>query len=261
MTSAWRWRLPPTSGPRRERRWDRSTDCRLRSRTCSRRWGFRLRADPRSTATRCRPRTRCWWSGCVRPAPFPSARPTRPNSEWVPTRTTRCTARRSIRTTRPRVPAARAAARVPRSQAGMLPIADGSDMGGSLRNPGNFNNVVGMRPTVGLVPTAPTALPFVGFAVNGPMARTVSDTAWLLSVMAGPDPRDPAACRPTLPHFARLWVAASEARVSPGARTSADFRSTRGCARCCQRNARRSKRSAAWSRTSPRIWPARTPSS
>jgi amidase len=81
---------------------------------------------------------------------------------------------------------------------GMLPIADGSDMGGSLRNPGNFNNVVGMRPTVGLVPTAPTALPFVGFSVNGPMARTVSDTAWLLSVMAGPDPRDPA-CVPSDP--------------------------------------------------------------
>src|SRR5213079_2298778 len=74
---------------------------------------------------------------------------------------------------------------------GMLPIADGSDMGGSLRNPGSFNNVVGMRPTVGLVPNAPTSLPLIGFAVNGPLARTVSDTAWLLGVMAGADPRDP----------------------------------------------------------------------
>ena len=53
----------------------------------------------------------------------------------------------------------------------MLPIADGSDMGGSLRNPGNFNNVVGFRPTVGLVPTAPNSLPFLGFSVNGPLAR------------------------------------------------------------------------------------------
>jgi amidase len=74
---------------------------------------------------------------------------------------------------------------------GMLPIADGSDLGGSLRNPANFNNVVGMRPSVGLVPSAPNPLPFLGFAVNGPMARTVGDVALLLSVMAGADPRDP----------------------------------------------------------------------
>jgi amidase len=75
---------------------------------------------------------------------------------------------------------------------GMLPFADGSDNGGSLRNPGNFNNIVGMRPSVGLVPLAPAALPFIGFAVNGPLGRTVSDTAFLLAAMAGPDPRDPA---------------------------------------------------------------------
>jgi amidase len=74
---------------------------------------------------------------------------------------------------------------------GMLAVADGSDNGGSLRNPGNFNNVVGFRPTFGLVPTAPSSLPFVGFSVNGPLARTVSDVALLMSVMAGPDPRDP----------------------------------------------------------------------
>lgn len=76
---------------------------------------------------------------------------------------------------------------------GMLPIADGSDMGGSLRNPGNFNNVVGLRPSVGLVPSSPNVLPFIGFSVNGPLARTVADVAYLLSAMAGADPRDPGA--------------------------------------------------------------------
>jgi amidase len=82
--------------------------------------------------------------------------------------------------------------------AGMLPIADGSDLGGSLRNPANFNNVVALRPTVGLVPNAPSPLALLGFTVNGPVARSVSDVAFLLSVMAGPDARDPA-CYPSDP--------------------------------------------------------------
>ena len=74
---------------------------------------------------------------------------------------------------------------------GMLPIADGSDLAGSLRNPGNFNNIVGFRPSVGLTPTWPTSFPLLGFSVNGPLARTVADIGLLMSVMAGPDPRDP----------------------------------------------------------------------
>ena len=74
---------------------------------------------------------------------------------------------------------------------GMLPGADGSDLGGWLRNPGNFNNVVGFRPTVGLVPTAPNTLPLLGFGVKGPIARSVPDVAYLMAAMAGADPRDP----------------------------------------------------------------------
>ena len=74
--------------------------------------------------------------------------------------------------------------------AGMLPIADGSDHAGSLRNPGNFNNIVGFRPSVGLTPNYPTSFPWLGFSVTGPLARNVQDIALLLSVMSGPDPRD-----------------------------------------------------------------------
>ncbi|MFP6641872.1 MAG: amidase family protein, partial [Myxococcota bacterium] len=74
---------------------------------------------------------------------------------------------------------------------GMLPIADGSDMGGSLRNPANFCHVVGLRPSPGRVPTAPVDMAWQTLSVLGPMARNVEDTALLLSAMAGPDPRSP----------------------------------------------------------------------
>ena len=76
--------------------------------------------------------------------------------------------------------------------AGLIPIANGSDLGGSLRNPGNFNNVVGFRPSVGLVPIAPAPMPFGNLSVKGPLARSVADIALLLTVIAGPDDRDPA---------------------------------------------------------------------
>jgi amidase len=73
----------------------------------------------------------------------------------------------------------------------MVPLADGSDMGGSLRNPASFCNVVGFRPSPGRVPTWPAALGWATLAVQGPMARTVTDAAFLLSVIAGPDSRAP----------------------------------------------------------------------
>ena len=74
---------------------------------------------------------------------------------------------------------------------GMVPIADGSDMGGSLRNPASFCSVVGLRPSPGRVPIYPGRLDWSPLSVLGPMARTVEDTALLLSAMAGPDARAP----------------------------------------------------------------------
>jgi len=76
---------------------------------------------------------------------------------------------------------------------GMLPIADGTDMGGSLRNPASFCNVVGLRPSPGRVPTWPCATPWSTLSVDGPMARTSADVALMLSAIAGPDPRSPIA--------------------------------------------------------------------
>jgi amidase len=74
---------------------------------------------------------------------------------------------------------------------GMLPLADGTDLGGSLRNPASFCNVVGFRPSPGRVPRL-HARRGDTLGVHGPMARSVDDLALLLSVMAGPDARDPA---------------------------------------------------------------------
>ena len=74
---------------------------------------------------------------------------------------------------------------------GMLPIADGSDLGGSLRNPASFCNVVGFRPSPGRVPSWPEQAAWCTLGVDGPMARTVQDVALLLSTLAGPDPRSP----------------------------------------------------------------------
>ena len=76
---------------------------------------------------------------------------------------------------------------------GMIPIADGSDLGGSLRNPAGFCNVVGFRTSQGRVPVWPSQMPWSSLSVQGPMARIVEDVAWMLSAMAGPDPRTPTA--------------------------------------------------------------------
>jgi amidase len=71
----------------------------------------------------------------------------------------------------------------------LLPIADGSDMGGSLRNPPAFCNVVGLRPSPGRVASESTSWSPLG--VSGPIARTVADVALFLSAIAGPDSRNP----------------------------------------------------------------------
>ena len=88
--------------------------------------------------------------------------------------------------------------------AGLLSVADGSDMMGSLRNPAGWCNVYGMRPSWGLVPSEPAGDTFLHqLATNGPMARCPADLAALLDTMAGPDPRQPhgAVCAPALPQL------------------------------------------------------------
>ncbi|MBS1216180.1 MAG: Amidase [Proteobacteria bacterium] len=74
---------------------------------------------------------------------------------------------------------------------GMVPVADGSDLAASLRNPGSFCNVVGFRPTPGRVPNCPAVNAWDTLATLGPMSRTVRDAALMMSAIAGPDPCAP----------------------------------------------------------------------
>jgi amidase len=85
---------------------------------------------------------------------------------------------------------------------GMSALADGSDMGGSLRNPASFCNVVGLRPSPGRVPSWPTRAAFFTLVTAGAMGRTVADVALALSVLAEPHPSSPFAARGEAERFA-----------------------------------------------------------
>lgn len=76
---------------------------------------------------------------------------------------------------------------------GMNPLSCGGDMGGSLRNPAAWNNVCGLRPSPGRVPSTPIKLPWSTLSVEGPMARSISDLALLMSVISGSTDRTPIA--------------------------------------------------------------------
>lgn len=86
---------------------------------------------------------------------------------------------------------------------GMIPIADGSDMGGSLRNPASFCNVVGFRPSPGRVPNYPSTRGWNTASVVGPMARTVEDIALMMQAIAGYDARSPIAIHEPASTFAQ----------------------------------------------------------
>lgn len=98
--------------------------------------------------------------------------------------------------------------------AGMIPIADGSDLGGSLRNPASFCNVVGLRPAPGRVPSPDATDGWSPMSQLGPMARTVGDLALLLAAIAGPDPRAPLALDEAFPAAVDALASLSGVRVA-----------------------------------------------
>lgn len=95
----------------------------------------------------------------------------------------------------------------------MLPIADGSDTGGSLRNPASFCNVVGLRPSLGRVPNLPDAFPYSTISVKGPMGRSVRDTALLMSTMVGSDHRDPFSVDDDAVRYLEITESAAGSRI------------------------------------------------
>lgn len=104
--------------------------------------------------------------------------------------------------------------------AGLVAIADGSDMGGSLRNPASFCNVVGFRPTPGVVPNSPGRDLWNTLPVKGPMARTVRDAALLLSVLAGPSSGSPITFPLSGARFAEIAASSPDPEMLRGLRVA-----------------------------------------
>jgi amidase len=96
----------------------------------------------------------------------------------------------------------------------MVPLADGSDYAGSLRNPGAWNNLYALRPSPGLVPTDRPELFLPSPSTLGPMARSVEDLVLLLSVQAGHDHRAPLSAPEAAPHFIPLHAEITGARIA-----------------------------------------------
>src|ERR1700722_18336974 len=86
---------------------------------------------------------------------------------------------------------------------GFAPVVSGSDTGGSLRNPAAFCNVVGFRPSIGRVPNPKAAFAWSTLSTSGCLGRSVADLAFVLSTIAGPDPRAPLSIAEPSEHFAR----------------------------------------------------------
>ncbi len=138
----------------------------------------------------------------------------------------------------------------------MLPIADGSDAGGSLRNPPAFCNVVGLRPSPGRVPSESSS--WSPFAVSGPIARTAADVALFLSAIAGPDPRSPLSIQEDPARFRAPLGEISRAFESPGGAAWVEFPSSPRSAESSMPTAQSSRTWAASSRKRSRTSPVLT---
>lgn len=100
--------------------------------------------------------------------------------------------------------------------AGLGPLAEGSDLAGSIRHPAAWCGVVGFKPSQGRVARYPNTASWAAMSANGPITRTVADAALMFSVIAGPDPRDPLA----IPHTGEDWARLADNPNLRGARVA-----------------------------------------
>ena len=142
--------------------------------------------------------------------------------------------------------------------AGMVPVADGSDLGASVRNPAAFCNLVSLRPTAGRIPDPGPGDLWNPLAVLGPIGRSVDDLALFLQAVAGPDPRDPLSLQDPPATFA------ADLRADPRGLRIAWSRDLGGLpvdpeiTRVLEAQRATLERSAAWSRTPSPTSPAPT---
>jgi len=100
--------------------------------------------------------------------------------------------------------------------AGLGPLAEGSDLAGSIRHPAAWCGVVGFKPSQGRIARYPNAAAWNAMSTNGPITRTVGDAAVMFAAMVGPDPRDPLA----LPHTGEDWARLPQGASIRGARVA-----------------------------------------
>jgi Asp-tRNA(Asn)/Glu-tRNA(Gln) amidotransferase A subunit family amidase len=100
--------------------------------------------------------------------------------------------------------------------AGLGPLAEGSDLAGSIRIPASWCGVVGFKPSQGRIARYPTPAAWNAMSANGPITRTVADAALMFSALTGPDPRDPLA----LPHTGEAWARVTDAASVRGLRVA-----------------------------------------
>ena len=149
--------------------------------------------------------------------------------------------------------------------AGMVPFAQGSDGGGSIRIPASINGLFGLKPARGRISNAPFGGDVTGLGTNGPLARTVRDAAAMLDAMAGPvlgdpswapPPRGGASCRPATEPPGRLRIGRYGDNALPTPASTRRWRRRSTTRPRCSRSSVTTSRTSRSGRSAPTLLPS-----